>query len=145
VHREKTESEKSVEEWLKRANECLRAKNFVGSIVWLRKCLETAPEQALYHAMLARSLGTLPQYRNEAVEHFQKAIDLDPWKESVYIQFAELLEKMQLPRRARAVYSKLLEINPTHARACERLAVLEAEEKCEKPSLLISHLFGRKS
>jgi tetratricopeptide (TPR) repeat protein len=145
MHREKTEFEESVEEWLKRANECLRAKNFVGSIVWLRKCLETAPEQALYHALLAHSLGTLPQYRNEAVEHFQKAIDLDPWRESVYVQFAELLEKMQLPRRARAVYTKLLEINPTHARACERLAVLEAKEKCEKPSALISHLFSRKS
>lgn len=144
MHREMTESEKSVEEWLKRANECLRAKNFVGSIGWLRKCLEAAPEQALYHAMLARSLGTLSQYRNEAIEHFQKAIDLDPWRESVYVQFAELLEKMQLSGRTRAVYSKLVEINPTHAKACERLAALEAEEKGKRPSALISSLFGRK-
>jgi tetratricopeptide (TPR) repeat protein len=145
MHREKTGIEKSVQDWLKRANECLHAQNFVGSIVWLRKCLEAAPEQALYHAMLARSLGTLPQYRNEAIEHFRKAIDLDPWREPVYVQFAELFEEMQLPGRAGAVYSKLLEINPTHARACERLAALEAEEKDEKPSAWISHLFGRKS
>ena len=144
MHREKTESEKSVEEWLKRANECLRAKNFVGSIGWLRKCLEAAPERALYHAMLARSLATLSQCRNEAIEHFQKAIDLDPWRESVYVQFAELLEKMQLSGRTRAVYTKLVEINPTHAKACERLAALEAEEKGKRPSALISGLFGRK-
>ena len=145
MHREKTGTEESVEEWFKRANECLRAKNFVGSVVWLRKCVEAAPEQALYSAVLARSLGTLPQYQNEAIERFQKAIDLDPWREPVYVQFAELFEKMQLPGRARAVYSKLLEINPTHAKACERLAALEAQEKGEKPSALISHLFGRKS
>lgn len=145
MHREKTETEESVEEWLKRANECVHAKNFAGSIVWLRKCLEAAPEQALYHAMLAHSLGTLPQYHNEAIEHFRKAIDLDPWKEPVYVQFAELFEKMQLPGRAGAVYTKLLEINPTHARACERLAALEAEGKDEKPSAWISQLFGGKS
>ena len=145
MHRGGTGVEESIEDWLKRANECLHAKNFVGSIVWLRKCLEAAPEQALYHAMLARSLGTLPQYRNEAIEHFRKAIDLDPWREPVYVQFAELFEEMQLPERAGAVYSKLLEINPTHTRACERLAALEAEEKDEKSSSWISHLFGKKT
>jgi tetratricopeptide (TPR) repeat protein len=145
MHRGNTGIEKSVAEWRKRANECLRAQNFAGSIVWLRKCLDAVPEQASYHAMLARSLGTLPQFHNEAIEHFRKAIDLDPWREPVYVQFAELFEKMQLPGRARAVYSKLLEINPTHARACERLAELEAEEKAEKPSVWISYLFGRKN
>jgi tetratricopeptide (TPR) repeat protein len=145
MQREKTECEESVEAWLKQANECLRAKNFVGSIVWLRKCVEAAPEQALYRAMLARSLATIPQYRNEAIEHFQKAIDLDPWRESVYVPFAELFETMQLPGRACAVYSQLLEINPSHAKACERLAALQAEEKGEKPSGLISRLFARKN
>jgi tetratricopeptide (TPR) repeat protein len=145
LRQKKTGTEESVEEWFKRANECVRAKNFVGSIVWLRKCVEAAPEHALYHAMLARSLGTLPPYRNEAIEHYQKAIDLDPWREPVYVQFAELFEKMGLPARARAVYFKLLKINPTHAKACQRLAALETEQKSQKPSALISQLFGRKS
>jgi tetratricopeptide (TPR) repeat protein len=145
MHREKTGTEESVEEWLKRANECLRAKNFVGSIVWLRKCVEATPDQALYHAMLARSLATLPQYHHEAIEHFQKALDRDPWREPVYVQYAELLEEMLLPARARAVYSKLLEINPTHAKACERLAALEAQEKGEKSPRLMSHFFGKKN
>jgi tetratricopeptide (TPR) repeat protein len=145
MHREKTGTRESIEEWIERANECLRAQNFVGSIVWLRKCVEAAPEQAFYHALLARSLGTVPQYHDEAIEHFQKAIDLDPWKEPVYVQFAELLEFMQLPERIRAVYSKLLEINPTHAKACEWLATLDAEETAEKPSALISRLFGGKN
>jgi curved DNA-binding protein CbpA len=145
IHRERTRNEESIDAWLKRANECLRAKNFVGSIVWLRKCVETAPEQALYRAMLARSLGTVPHFRNEAIEQFQKAIELDPWRESVYVAFAELFETLQLAGRARAVYSKLLEINPAHAKARERLAALDAQEKGEKPSALISHLFRKKS
>lgn len=145
MHREKTGTRESIEEWLERANECLRAQNFVGSIVWLRKCVEAAPEHALYRALLARSLGTVPQYHDEAIEHFQKAIELDPWKEPVYVQFAELLEFMQLPERIRVVYSKLLEINPTHAKACEWLAAPDAEEPGDKPSPLISRLFGGKN
>ena len=145
LHREKTDTEESIEAWLKRANQCLRARNFVGSIVWLRKSVEAVPEHALYRAMLARSLGTIPQYRNEAIEHFQKAIELDPWRESIYTAFAELLEIMQLPGRARAIYSKLLEISPAHAKALERFAALDAQEKAEEPSSLISQFFGRKS
>jgi hypothetical protein len=87
--------------------------------------------------MLARSLSTLPQYHHEA-------IDLDPWREPVYVQLAEPLEKMHFPGRACAIYSKLLEINPTHARARERLAALQVEEKGEKRSAWIPHFFGRK-
>jgi curved DNA-binding protein CbpA len=144
MRRGKTRAAESLEEWFERANDRLRAKNFVGSLVWLRKCVEAAPEHAVYHAMLACSLGTLPQYRNEAIEHFQKAIDLDPWKELVYVQLAELFENMKLPSRASAVYSRLLEINPQNTRACERGAALKAEKRDKKPSTLISHLFGRK-
>lgn len=143
MQRGKSGTEESIDEWLSRANECLRAKNFLGSVVWLRKCLEASPEQALYHAMLARSLGTIPQYQDEAIERFQKAIELDPWKVPVYIQFAELLEEMQFPERAYVVYSKLLEISPTNAKAHERLAELQAEGNGEKE--LISHFFGRKN
>jgi curved DNA-binding protein CbpA len=145
MQREKTGAEESIDEWMNRANECLRAKNFVGSIVWLRKCHEAAPESALHLAMLARSLGTISQYENEAVELFQKAINLDPWKVPVYLQFGELLEEMELSERARSVYSKVLEISPTNAKAHERLALLEPDEDGEKRSSRMPHLFGRKN
>lgn len=145
MHRERRATEESVEGWLERANQCLRAKNFAGSVVWLRKCVKTAPEYALYHAMLARSLATLPQYHNEAIEHFQKAIDLDPWKEPVYLQFAELLEKMGLSSRARGVYSRLLDVSPGHAKACERLVILNPAKKDAKPAAWLAHLLCKKS
>ena len=137
-------AEDSVEGWFRRANQCLRARNLVGSVVWLRKCVEAAPERALYHALLAHSLATIPPYYDEAIEHFQKAIDLDPWREVVYVQYGALLEEMQLPSRARAVYLKLLEISPDHAGACERLAALDAAEKNEKTPARSFHLFSRK-
>ena len=145
IHREKTDLEESIQEWLKRATECLRAKNYLGSVVWLRKCIQLSPDNPLYHATLARSLATIPQYQEEAIEHFQIAIKLDRWREPVYIQFAELLEEMQLPERAREVYLVLLELNPLHAKACERLAALPGPPIVEKHSSRVLHLFGRKS
>ncbi len=145
IHRGKRGTEVSVEGWLMRANQCLRVKNFAGSIVWLRKCVEAAPEHALYQAMLARSLAALPQYHNQAIEHFQKAIELDPWKEPVYLQFAELLEKMGLGSRARGVYSKLLDVCPEHAKACQRLATLEPAKKSQKPAAWLAHLLSKRS
>jgi tetratricopeptide (TPR) repeat protein len=145
MQREKTDLEESIQEWLKRATECLRAKNYLGSVVWLRKCVQLSPDNALYHATLARSLATIPQYHEEAVEHFQIAIKLDRWREPVYIQFAELLEEIQLPERAREVYLVLLELNPLHAKARERLAALPGPPRVEKHSSRVPHLFGRKS
>jgi tetratricopeptide (TPR) repeat protein len=145
IYRERRATEESVEGWLERANQCLRAKNFAGSVVWLRKCVEAASEHALYQAMLARSLATLPQYHDEAIEHFQKAIDLDPWKEPVYLQFAELLEKLGISSRARGVYSRLLEVCPEHAKASERLAVLEPAKKDAKPAAWLAHLLSKKN
>jgi len=145
MHREKTGLEESIQEWLKRATECLRAKNYLGSVVWLRKCIQLSPDNALYHATLARSLATIPQYHEEAVEHFQMAIKLDRWREPVYIQFAELLEEIHRPERAREVYLVLLEQNPLHAKARERLAALPGPPRVEKHSSRVPHLFGRKS
>jgi tetratricopeptide (TPR) repeat protein len=128
LHRGKTATQYTIDECAGRASECLSAKNFVGSINWLRKCVEAAPDEAKYHAALARSLSTVIAYRNEAIEHFQKAIELDPWNVDVYFQWAELYEEMQLPWRARVLYSKILEINPEEPKARDRIAQLNSRQ-----------------
>jgi tetratricopeptide (TPR) repeat protein len=118
--RRKTESQRITEDSLERAKQCIRAGNFVGSIVWLQKCVDLVPGDATYHAMLARSLGKVPQYRNDAISHYQKAVELDPWKLESYFELAELYEEMELLSRALSTYSKILELNPVHAKARQR-------------------------
>jgi len=120
LRRGKTESQANIDESLARARECIRAENFVGSIVWLRKCVEMSPNEPAYHAMLGRSLGKVVQYRRDAITHFQKAIELDPWKLDSYLQLAELYEDMELPSQALTLYSRILNIDPVHAKARER-------------------------
>ncbi len=146
MHREKTKREESLEQWIERANQCLRAKNFTGSVVWLRKCVEAAPQNASYRALLGtKLLDHTVEYHNEAAKQFQQAIDLDPWADSVYMQFAELLEEMCIMQPARSVYAKLLEIVPEHPGACERLAELRAEGSGDKRPTLVGRFLGRKS
>jgi tetratricopeptide (TPR) repeat protein len=142
----KTESQKTVDDCLARAKQCLRAHNFAGSILWLRKCVEIAPDVAKHQALLARSLAAVPQYRQEAVHHFEKAIELDGWNTSTYFQFGELYELMRLPWRAIPLYRKILEIDPEHNKALERLSKLEPkqEDQLEKSFQFVSSLFRRK-
>jgi hypothetical protein len=114
----------SLETCLANANERIRAQNFAGSIVWLRKCVDLAPTDARFHAMLARSLGTVAQYRDEAVEHFQQAIELDPLNVNILFLFANLCEEMMNFGQARALYLRILELDPAHAKSQDRLAAL---------------------
>jgi tetratricopeptide (TPR) repeat protein len=143
----KTESEETVDDCLTRAKQALRARNFAGSILWLRKCVEIAPSVANHHAMLARSLAAIPQYRQDAVRHFSLAIELDQWNTSTYFQFGELYEVMRLPWRAVPLYRRILEIDPEHTKAIERLAILETNRDSPKPKSegsFVSRLFHRK-
>jgi curved DNA-binding protein CbpA len=143
----KTESQENVDECLAQAKQCLRAHNLAGSILSLRKCVEIAPEVAKHQALLARSLAAVPRYPQEAVQYFEKAIELDPWNTSTYFQFAELYELMRLPWRAIPVYRKILEIDPEHSKALERLSELELkhEDQLEKSFRFVSSLFRRKA
>jgi curved DNA-binding protein CbpA len=145
LHRGATDSLETLHDCLTRANECLGPRNFLGSLVWLRKCVDIAPNEAKYHAMLARSLATTAQYRNEALEHFETAIQLDPWNVKILFQFAEVCEAMGLFTHARDLYSRILNVDPTHAKSLEKLAQLDSREKGAESSSVFARMFGKKS
>lgn len=146
IGRGKTEKQVTAEECMERAKDCLRAKNYAGSITWLRKCVEIAPTESKYRAMLARSLAAVPTYRQEGVAHYEKAIELDPWNTSAYFQLGELFETMKLPWRAAPLYKKILDIDPDHAKARERLRAIEPDAAQQGTnSTLFGRVFNRKS
>ncbi|HXM92882.1 MAG TPA: DUF4388 domain-containing protein [Candidatus Dormibacteraeota bacterium] len=139
-----TETQETIEECINLANRCMKDNNITGSIFWLRKCVRMAPNASKYHTLLAVNLGMIVPYRKEAIEHFEKAIELEPFNTSAYFQFAGLYEQMQLPWRAVPLYSKILEIDPQHSETRERLARLEVKQE-KKTSSSVSRLFGKKS
>ncbi len=144
LERSKAESQETVEECVNQAQECLRARNFAGSIAWLRKCTILMPDSSKYHAMLARSLANVHAYKDEAIFHFEKAIELDPWNTDAYFYFGEFYEALKLPWRAQPLYAKILEINPEHAKARKKLPVRMPKERPRKFQPMISRIFGRR-
>jgi len=145
IGRGQSEKQESAAECMERAKECLRAKNFAGSITWLRKCVEIAPGESKYRAMLARSLAAVPNYRPEAIQQYEKAVELDPFNTSAIFQFAELFEEMKLPWRAILLLKKILDIDPDHAKARDKLSKLDKDspKKEEVSKNFLGKLFKR--
>jgi hypothetical protein len=145
--RTKSELQQTTEECLEEAQKCIRAKNYRGSILWLRKAVEIEPASSRYHTLLARSLSAVPIYRRDAMEHAQRAIVLDSTNVTAHLQLAELYEEMKLPWRARPHYAKVLEIDAENSEARERLLLLDAEENKSgsHKRVFIDKMFGRSS
>jgi curved DNA-binding protein CbpA len=144
IHRQ-TEAEQTVEECVKLAANALRDENREGAIFWMRKCVTISPDVAKYRVSLATSLAALPHHRREAVEHFQKAIELDQWNTDAYLQCGELYEVMQLPWRAASLYAKILEFDPGHVLARQRLARSESKDTAKsKKKPRLARLFSKK-
>jgi curved DNA-binding protein CbpA len=138
----RAESYETAEECAKIAAACLRDHNVGGYIFWMRKCVHNAPTVAQYRAALASGLMLNEGQRWEAIQQFEKAIELDPFDTTAYLQFGALYEEMRLPWRARALYRRILELDSTHADAKERLTRLSREEK-KQPAPKLGRLRGR--
>lgn len=139
LRRRQSGMQSAAEECVERAQESFRMRNYGGAIQALRKALEIEPQSAKYHALLARSLAAVPQYRRDAIVHFEKAIEGDPLNTAVRLQFAELYEKIELPWRARTEYERILEMDGSNAQAVRRLQQLNAslpKKETAKRSLL---------
>jgi tetratricopeptide (TPR) repeat protein len=145
--RQQSEAKKTAEDCLRKAQQCFRAQNYGGSILWLRKGVEIEPDSAKCRALLARSLSVLPAFRREAVEHLQRAIEIDPWNTALHFQLAALYEAMELPWRARPLYEKILEIDVDDSKARERLRLLDTETETQRKTQrsLIDRLFRHSS
>jgi curved DNA-binding protein CbpA len=125
--RHRSEKQQTAEECLEKARECFRAQNYGGSILWLRKAVYLEPGSTKYRALLARALSAMPQYRHEAIQHYQQVIELDPLNTAAHFQLAQLYEEMKLPWRARPHYQRILEIDPENSKSSERLRLLDAQ------------------
>jgi len=130
--------------YLEKAQECMAEKNFAGCILWLHRAIESQPKCSSHRTLLGRCLSTMPEYRREAMEQFELAIQLDPRNLSAHLHYGELLEQLKVPWRARFHYLRVLEIDVNHCEARRRLNFLEANapRRSSKPSLL-GRLTGR--
>lgn len=134
---EPSDARKQVQGYLDKAKECIAERNFAASILWLHRAIECEPNSSSHRAMLGRCLSAIPEYRREAVEQFEIAIELDPHNVAAHLQYGELLEQLKLPGSARSHYLRVLELDTNHQEARKRLIKmeLEAPRSVSRPSL----------
>ena len=136
---------KQASDYLIKAQECMLEKNFAGCILWLHRAIECEPDSSSHRAMLGRCLSAIPEYRKEAVEQFELAIQLDPRNLTAHFHYGELLEHLKAHWRAQSHYMRVLELDASHREAREHLSRLgvRAPRAASKKSLL-GRLTGRR-
>lgn len=142
---ESPDARKRTQGYLDKAQACMVEKNFTGCILWLHRAIESEPNSSSHRAMLGQCLSTFPEYRREAVEQFEIAIELDPRNLTAHLHYGELLEQLRVPWRARVCYLRVLELDTNHRGARERLNRLSAAMPRAASRLsLLGRLAGRR-
>jgi curved DNA-binding protein CbpA len=142
---EPSSSRELTQSYLQKAQECMAEKNFAGCILWLHRAIESEPNSSSHRAMLGRCLSTIPEYRREAVEQFEMAIQLDPSNLTAHFHYGELLELLNVPWRARSHYLRVLELDTNHWEARERVNRLAASApRAPSRTSLLGRLTGRR-
>jgi hypothetical protein len=133
------------QESLDKAQECIAEKNLAGCILWLHRAIDSEPNSSSHRALLGQCLSAIPEYRREAVQQFERAIELDPRNLAAHLHYGELLEHLRAPARARSHYLCVLELEPANWEALERLRrmALGAPLGAARTSLL-GRLTGRR-
>lgn len=144
-HEELSDSRKMTQSFLEKAQECMAEKNFAGCILWLHRAIEVEPNSSSHRAMLGRCLSAIPEYRREAVQQFEMAIELDPGNLIAHLNYGELLEQLKVPWRARSQYLRVLELDSNHLDARDRLNRLGASApRASTRTSLLGRLAGRR-
>jgi len=139
-----SEARSLAQQFAENAQACLATKNYAGSIVWLRRAIQAEPQVSKYRALLGVSLAQVPEYRREALEQFEKAIEIAPGDPSAYFHYGQVLEQMKQPWRARTCYLRVLELDPLHREARKRLEQLKAAApRAASLPFLLDRLTGR--
>jgi curved DNA-binding protein CbpA len=124
---EQPNTQKQIQVYLDKARECMAEKNFAASILWMHRAIDCEPNSSSHRAILGRCLSAIPEYRREAVEQFERAIELDPRNLAAHLHYGELLEHLKLPGRARLHYFRVLELDASHQEARKRLIKMDLE------------------
>jgi curved DNA-binding protein CbpA len=133
-------------DFVEKARECMAAKNYAASILWMHRAIGSEPNSSDYRVMLGQCLSAIPEYRREAIEQFEKAIQLEPRNLNAHFYYANLLERMKLPGRAKGHYQRVLELDMNHRDAREALIRLNVSSpRTASRGSLLNRLTGRKA
>jgi|GEM_PF-6037786 len=119
---------KVAEEYFQRAQKSHSSRNFFEAVQFLRSATQIAPEVPKYWRQLGISLSKNEQWRKEAEDSFQRAVDLEPQNPENHLFLAFLYRNSNLKLRAKRCFMKVLELDPKNDVAKDQIDEIEAEE-----------------
>jgi tetratricopeptide (TPR) repeat protein len=102
--------------------------DYWSAIQAFRQSVRLMPEVPRYRYWLAMSLSKNPKWCREAEEHFQKAIELEPFNPANYVGMANMYREVGLLLRAEALLKKAQEAAPGDKSVLEAQAQLRAQK-----------------
>jgi len=120
-----TTSENMAERYFREAKKYFAQRDFHEAVKLMEEAVGIDASKVRYQCLLAQSLARNPKWRRNAEEHFKQALGLDPFDTESLVGLAELYEAVGLARRAQALYSEAVEIDPGNAILRMKLSALE--------------------
>ncbi|MCI0414072.1 DnaJ domain-containing protein [bacterium] len=135
---------KVAEDYYQRAQKSYSSRNFFEAVQFLRSATQIAPDVAKYWRHLGIALSKNDQWRKEAEDSFQRAVDIEPENAENHLYLAFLYRNSALKLRAKRCFMKVLEIDPQNDVAKDQIAQIDAEESASQKKGLLDSFFKRK-
>jgi curved DNA-binding protein CbpA len=126
---------KVAEDYYQRAQKAYAGRNFYEAVQFLRSASQIAPDVPKYWRQLGIALSKNEQWRKEAEDSFQRAVELEPQNSENYLYLAFLYRNSNLKLRAKRCFMKVVELDPKSDVARDQIEQIEAEESGSKKGL----------
>jgi len=135
---------KVAEDYYQRAQKSYSSRNFFEAVQFLRSATQIAPDVPKYWRHLGIALSKNDQWRKEAEDSFQRAVDLEPDNAENHLYLAFLYRNSALRLRAKRCFMKVLEIDPKNDVARDQIAQVDAEESASQKKGILESFFKKK-
>lgn len=135
---------KVAEDYYKRSQAAFDAGNYYQAVQFLRSATQIDGHVAKYWRQLGISLSKNPQWKKEAEDSFNKALELEPKNPDNHLYLGFLYKNMGLKLRAKKHFATCLELDATNELATRELGLLDAEESPQAKKGVLGGLFNKK-
>ncbi len=135
---------KVAEDYFRSAQRAMAARNYFEAVQFLRSATQIAPENARYWRQLGISLSKNDQWRKEAEDSFNRAVELEPQDPENHLYLAFLYKNSGLKLRARKCFMAVLDLDPKNEMAMVQLKALDEDDREQLQKKGIRGMFKKK-
>lgn len=125
---------KMAEDYYRKALKAHEAGDYEQAAQFLKSATQISPKVAKFWRQLGASLARNPQWRKEAEESFQRAIELEPKNQDNHLGLGYLYKTSGLKLRARKHFQAVLEMDPYNEIAARELNELDEGGSARRPA-----------